>query len=133
MTTWLPLRGSLIVALVALASGPAMAQTADTSAPPADTNDTAEPLSEDDLDGDGFSPAGGDCDDSLPDVFPGSPEVCEDRLDNDCNGLFDEGCDSRIFQATLRGGGGCTGGSGVGNTAWLVLPFGLLLAGRRRS
>ena len=111
----------------ALSSPAAWAQTADTG-----PVDTGVVLSEDDLDGDGFSPADGDCDDNEPLAFPGNPEVCEDRIDNDCDKLFDEGCDSRIYQASLRGGGGCTGGAGVGNTAFLFLPFGLLLW-RRRS
>ncbi len=43
-----------------------------------------------DLDGDGFTPNGGDCDDSSEAVFPGAPEVC-DGLDNDSNGGDDDG------------------------------------------
>ncbi|MFZ1695018.1 MAG: putative metal-binding motif-containing protein, partial [Flavobacteriales bacterium] len=42
-----------------------------------------------DLDGDGFFECDGDCDDNNPDVYPGSPELC-DGLDNDCNGAVDE-------------------------------------------
>ncbi|MEO0602335.1 MAG: MopE-related protein, partial [Myxococcota bacterium] len=38
-----------------------------------------------DNDGDGFSPAQGDCDDDNDQVFPGAVEVC-DGLDNDCSG-----------------------------------------------
>jgi len=132
MTSWLsgPTWGSLMVVLLVAGAtvpvGVAQAQTADTS-------DTGVPLSTDDLDGDGWSPAGGDCDDNELTVNPGVVETCEDRIDNNCDGLLDEGCDSRIFQATLRGGGGCTGGSGVGNTAFLLLPLSLLMVGRRRS
>jgi hypothetical protein len=112
---------------LALAAGSsAYAQTADTG-----PVDTGVPLSTADNDGDGFSPADGDCDDDEPTAFPGNPEICEDRIDNDCNRLFDEGCDSRIYQASLRGGGGCTGGSGVGNTAALFFPLWLLVRRRR--
>ncbi len=39
-----------------------------------------------DADGDGFTPNGGDCDDSNPDIYPGAPELC-DGLDNDCDPL----------------------------------------------
>ncbi len=51
----------------------------------------------DDFDGDGFGrncPAGEDCDDRNPFVFPGNPERC-DGYDNDCNGVVDDGgiCD----------------------------------------
>jgi uncharacterized protein (TIGR03382 family) len=44
--------------------------------------------SDGDLDGDGVTLCGGDCDDSDPLRFPGNPEVC-DGVDNDCNGAAD--------------------------------------------
>ncbi|MBM4371414.1 MAG: trypsin-like serine protease [Deltaproteobacteria bacterium] len=43
-----------------------------------------------DGDGDGAC-AGVDCNDDVPEIFPGAGETC-DGLDNDCNGLTDEGC-----------------------------------------
>ena len=42
-----------------------------------------------DSDGDGFSELDGDCDDASAAVYPGAPEVCDDR-DNDCDGRSDE-------------------------------------------
>ncbi len=59
-----------------------------------------------DNDGDGYSLADGDCDDRSPGdwpdapdwwdpatINPGQPEVCGDGLDNNCDGVADEGCD----------------------------------------
>ena len=43
-----------------------------------------------DTDFDGYSPDGGDCDDTNPDIYPGAPEL-PDFADNDCDGFDDEG------------------------------------------
>ena len=43
-----------------------------------------------DQDGDGYRPCNGDCADLNDQAFPGNPEVC-DIVDNDCNGVRDDG------------------------------------------
>lgn len=43
-----------------------------------------------DMDGDGFTPNQGDCDDSDPDRGPGAVEIIGDEIDNDCDGTIDE-------------------------------------------
>jgi hypothetical protein len=42
-----------------------------------------------DGDGDGYCPEEGDCDDTNPDVNPGATEICDDLIDNDCDGAID--------------------------------------------
>lgn len=42
-----------------------------------------------DNDGDGFT-SPGDCNDEDADIHPGADEMCEDDIDNDCNGAVDE-------------------------------------------
>ncbi len=67
-----------------------------------------------DADGDGYGVAGdssclcaatdpysvtmpGDCDDADPEAFPMRPEVCDDGVDNDCDGDTDEGPRRSLF------------------------------------
>jgi hypothetical protein len=50
-----------------------------------------------DSDSDGYSADGGacgpvDCNDTNAAINPGTQEVCDDNLDNDCDGAIDEGC-----------------------------------------
>jgi hypothetical protein len=45
-----------------------------------------------DKDGDGVTPAKGDCNDNDATVFPGAPELC-DMKDHNCNGIVDDICD----------------------------------------
>ena len=47
--------------------------------------------SPEDVDGDGWTVEGGDCDDQDATVNPEARELCDDR-DNDCDGTSDEGC-----------------------------------------
>ena len=81
-----------------------------------------------DCDADGFTVGQGDCDDNEPTVRPGENDVCGDELDNNCDGLYDDGCDRSAQLGNIAGGGGCTGGSGVAGTSLIILP----LAFRRR-
>jgi hypothetical protein len=59
--------------------------TSDTGA--TDTSDTGTTdTSSRDVDGDGYTVADGDCDDSNPAVNPGEREVPDNRIDEDCDG-----------------------------------------------
>jgi hypothetical protein len=44
-----------------------------------------------DADGDGV-PWCNDCNEGDPNIHPGAPEVCGNQVDDDCNGLVDDGC-----------------------------------------
>ena len=54
-----------------------------------------------DADNDGSSLCDGDCDDTNPNIYPGHREICDNNVDDDCDGLVDEGCNpsgSPIFR-----------------------------------
>ena len=47
-----------------------------------------------DDDGDGFPPeSGGDCNDADPTINPDAAELCGDSVDNNCDGVVNEGCE----------------------------------------
>lgn len=46
-----------------------------------------------DVDGDGYVASTGDCSEGDPDSYPGAPEL-QDWIDNDCDGVDDDGCNS---------------------------------------
>jgi hypothetical protein len=50
-----------------------------------------------DLDEDGYTVCGGDCDDNDNTIYPGAPELCDGK-DNDCDTLVDEGVGSLWYQ-----------------------------------
>lgn len=83
-----------------------------------------------DLDLDGFTPAQGDCADCDPSVYPGANENCNDEIDNNCDGFFNEGCDLSVAQGEVRGGGGCTDGGNLLAVTGL-LSLGLMCGARR--
>ena len=96
-----------------------------------------------DLDGDGWTSSEGDCWDDADDiraalVFPGAEELCDDLLDNDCNGLYNDNCSNPAGYSTVQGGGICglvrsehAGRSGTGGLVLGMLGF--LIGLRRRN
>jgi hypothetical protein len=70
-----------------------------------------------DADGDGFCTSEGDCNDNNAAINPGAVEVCNDGIDNDCDGLVDAadpscqtgGCDLLPVGAPCTANGDCSG------------------------
>lgn len=61
-----------------------------------------------DQDGDGYSPFLGDCDDNDPDLHPDAQELCDDGVDNNCDGQIDEDCGECAVDADCDDGDPCT-------------------------
>lgn len=84
---------SLGVALKRIAQGASMVILAACYGPSVDKWETGGCLDTDgtacDEDGDGYLGSIDDCDDANPAINPGVAEVCDDTLDNDCDGLID--------------------------------------------
>jgi hypothetical protein len=51
-----------------------------------------------DRDRDGLNNCSADCDDDDNTIFPGAPEICGDGIDQNCNGVADEGDNCDCFQ-----------------------------------
>jgi MYXO-CTERM domain-containing protein len=101
----------------------------DTGAPWVDEDTGVEVDPYEDADRDGFTDAE-DCDDSDADTNPDAKEVCDDGIDNDCDGDADSN-DADCMSGGKKGCG-CAASPAQGQTAW----FGLMLLGllmRRRK
>ncbi|MDW7773947.1 MAG: putative metal-binding motif-containing protein [Desulfobulbaceae bacterium] len=87
-----------------------------------------------DNDGDSFAVDGGecgpvDCDDNDAATNPGAEEICGDGLDNDCDGLIDEGCDVTCpdadndgYQDAACGGTDCNDNDAAINPGAMEIP-----------
>jgi len=92
-----------------------------------------------DIDGDGFTTEDGDCNDNHGWIQPGMAEMC-DGLDNNCDGVVDEGCDESLSQGPVAlpdSADGCSCESSVAGrasapSAWLALLLVLVAGSRRR-
>ncbi|MEQ1507400.1 MAG: MopE-related protein, partial [Myxococcota bacterium] len=86
-----------------------------------------------DADGDTFTPASGDCDDTDATVNPNADETCGDLTDHDCNGAVDDkdlDNDAHIDEDCVNYGGAlpvddCDDGSAVVYTGAFELPDGV--------
>jgi len=77
--------------------------------------------STEDLDGDGFSPNDGDCDDGNATVYPGAPEQC-DGLDNDCDGVVEPEEVDGDFDGWISCAGDCDDTNAAVNPAQDEIP-----------
>ena len=109
-----------------------------------DCDDTDPDANLEDVDGDGYNSCQGDCDDDEPGANPGGTEICDDGIDNDCDGLADEEdseCAEEVPEEFEFGeiGGGCdciashTGRLSGVPSALLLALLGLVICLRRRA
>ncbi len=82
-----------------------------------------------DVDGDGFVPETGDCDDREPAAHPNHPEIC-DGIDNDCDGAVD-GSDPDVGDADEDGSDACS--DRRRGRGWQRRLLGLRRLGARRA
>ena len=76
-----------------------------------------------DVDGDGYSSCGADCDDDREDVRPGAVETC-DGIDQDCDGTIDEGtpCFDDDGDGISEDDGDCNDGAATVSPAQAEIP-----------
>ncbi len=84
----------------------------------------------DDADADGVTPADGDCNDFTGWVRPGLEDLC-DGLDNDCDGIVDQDCETGPIVKELPYICACSGDGRGSGAAWLVALLVPMLRRRR--
>ena len=72
-----------------------------------DTESIPEDTGPFDVDGDGYTPIDGDCDDQNPDVHPEATDVVGDGVDQDCDGIDGVDADGDGYASEASGGEDC--------------------------
>jgi len=71
---------------------------------PGEANESCETI---DIDGDGYTPAEGDCDNTDDSIYPGADDVWYDGVDSDCDEASDYDADSDGYDSDAYSGGDC--------------------------